>query len=152
MKNSDISYIFNISVLHTWGTQSAHQSESTFCAQMQSVVATPAHNIKKHCMKKKNCKVNELLLIVKGRERESNGWFIQYCVLNVMCDRWYLAGTCEFGKTDQELKSYGKLKPTSVLQLMVLTWITSTLGTLCLVFVLSMLLASHKCCICLWQE
>ena len=110
------------------------------------------HTILRNNAWSKNCKVNELLLIVKGRERESNGWFIQYCVLNVMCDRWYLAGTCEFGKTDQELKSYGKLKPTSVLQLMVLTWITSTLGTLCLVFVLSMLLASHKCCICLWQE
>ena len=54
-------------------------------------------------------------------DRESNDRFFQYCVLNVMCDQWYLAETCESGKTDQELKSCGNLKPISVLQQMVLT-------------------------------
>jgi len=37
------------------------------------------------------------------------------------CDQWYLAGTCEPGETDQELKGWGNLKPMSVLQQMVLT-------------------------------
>ena len=51
-----------------------------------------------------------------------------------LCGQWYLAGTCEPGETDTELKCWGNLKPISVLQQMVWSWIMSTLGTLCLLF------------------
>ena len=38
VKHRDINYIFNIRVLHTCGTQSVCQSQSTFCAQFSQLL------------------------------------------------------------------------------------------------------------------